>query len=62
MKTDYYEDDEPIELVREIAARPPTMLSVAPSRRPLSPFKRLALCLPGWLGLAWSIAKVWRLR
>ncbi len=62
MRADYYEDDEPIELIREIAARPPTMISVDPRRRPMGPPKRLALCLPGWLGLAWAIAKVRRLR
>ncbi len=58
----YYEDDEPIELIREIAARPPTMISVEPTSRSMSTLKRLALCLPGWMGLAWAIVKVRRLR
>ncbi len=62
MRADYYEDDEPIELIRKIAARPPTMISADPRRRTMSPLKRLVLYLPGWLGLAWSIAKVRRLR
>ncbi len=29
---------------------------------PYSTAGRLALCLPGWLGLAWVANKVWRLR
>ncbi len=62
MRARYYEDDEPIELVREIATRPPTMISVDPKRSPMSPLKRFALCLPGWLGLAWAVVKVRRLR
>ncbi len=28
---DYYEDDEPIEVVREIASRPPELVSEEPS-------------------------------